>query len=218
MAASIALTEPPPRQAKCRYLIRLSVVVAVSAAAAWIAGFGWFLYLASRTVPPISHADAIVVLTGGPDRIEVALGLLSGGAADQLLVSGAGERTDLAALAHVAGIDPAPLERRISLGHAARSTRGNALETASWAREHGIHTILVVTTWFHMPRAVVELNRTMPLIKARPYPVGHLEPSSLVCGAEARRIVVEYNKYLVALTGMTTSRFMLDAWGLVLAK
>ena len=65
--------------------------------------------------------------------MEVALRLLADGAAERLLVSGAGEKTDLAALAHLAGVDPAPLEQQITLGHAAHSTRGNALETVAWA-------------------------------------------------------------------------------------
>ena len=164
MAASIALTEKPAERTSGHRLARCLLTAGAGIAALWLLGFGWFLYLAAREAPPPPHVDAIVVLTGGPERVDVALRLLAGGTADRLLVSGAGEKTDLAILAHRAGIDPAPLERQITLGHAARSTRGNALETAAWTREHGIDSLLVVTSWFHMPRALVELRRAMPAV------------------------------------------------------
>lgn len=187
-----------------RGLFRLLVAIVVAAATAWLVGFGWFLLLASGAVPPPQHADAIVVLTGGPERVDVALRLLAGGTADRLLISGAGEKTDLAALAHLAGIDPVPLEPRITLGHAAHSTRGNALETAAWAHDQGVVTLLVVTSWFHMPRALVELRRAMPAVTARAYPVGGLGAAGLTLG-EARLVIGEYHKYLAALAGFTAS-------------
>jgi uncharacterized SAM-binding protein YcdF (DUF218 family) len=218
MAPSIALIEPPVRRVKVRYLIRLLIATASGAATIWLAGFGWFLYLASRVAPPAPHVDAIVVLTGGPDRVEVALRLLASGAADRLLVSGVGEKTDLADLTHLAGIDPAPLEQRITMGHAAHSTRGNAVETAAWAHEHGVGTLLVVTSWFHMPRALVELRRAIPEVTSHCYPVGRLGAAELTHGGGAGRVIGEYHKYLAALAGITASPFVLAAWRTVPAR
>lgn len=213
MAARIALIEPPARPIASRYLIRLSIATATAAATAWLVGFGWFLYLTTRDAPLAPHVDAIVVLTGGPDRVEVALRLLVGGAADRLLVSGVGEKTDLADLAHLAGIDPAPIEQQITLGYAAHSTRGNALETASWAREQGVETLLVVTSWFHMPRALLELRLAMPAVTPHPYPVGRLGVAELTHGGGARRVIGEYHKYLVSLARLAVSPVVPAAWG-----
>jgi uncharacterized SAM-binding protein YcdF (DUF218 family) len=182
-------------------------------AAAWVTGFGWFLYLGSRDITPPPHVDAIVVLTGGPDRVDIALRLLSTGAADRLLVSGAGEKTDLADLAHLSGLDPAPLEQQITMGHAARTTRGNALETASWAQAGQVSTLLVVTTWFHMPRALVELRRAMPGLTLLPYPVGQLRAEELIHAGGVRRLIGEYHKYLAALSGLTASPMVVAAVG-----
>jgi uncharacterized SAM-binding protein YcdF (DUF218 family) len=179
----------------------------------WFAGFAWFLFLTSRDVPPMRPVDAIVVLTGGPDRVEVGLRLLAGGAADRLLVSGAGEKTDLADLAHRAELDPAPLEQQITLGHAAHSTRGNALETALWAHDHDTRSLLVVTSWFHMPRALIELRRAMPTVTITPYPVGHLDAEELTHGGMVRRVIGEYHKYLAAQTGLTALPQAVAAWG-----
>jgi uncharacterized SAM-binding protein YcdF (DUF218 family) len=213
MAASLALTEPSAGPASPRRLIRRSIAVAAAAAMVWALGLGWFLYLASQSPPPLRRTDAIVALTGGPDRVEVALKLLANGAAGKLLISGAGEKTDLGALAHLAGIDAAPLEQQVTLGHAAHSTRGNASETASWAHEHDIGSLLVVTAWFHMPRAMIELRRAMPAVTAYPYPIGHLSVAELSHGGMARRVIGEYHKYLAALAGFTAWPFAIETWG-----
>ena len=68
------------------------------------------------------------------------------------LVRGAGLAPELAA--SVAG--------RVTLGHAAASTRGNARRDRAWARERGIRSVRVVTAGYHMPRALLELRRALP--------------------------------------------------------
>jgi uncharacterized SAM-binding protein YcdF (DUF218 family) len=187
-------------------LFRLVAASVAGTAAVWLGGFAWFLYSGSREAPPPPpHVDAIVVFTGGPDRVDVALRLLTGGAADRLLVSGAGERTDLADVAHLAGIDPQPLEAQVTMGHAAHSTRGNAVETASWVREQRVGSLLVVTSSFHIPRALIELRRAMPAVTTHPYPVGHSALVELTHEGGTRRLIGEYHKYLAAVAGLTAS-------------
>lgn len=213
MAASITLTGSRVSRTRRRtWLRRLSATVA-AVGAAWVAGFGWFLYLGARDIAPPPHVDAIVVLTGGPERVDVALRLLSTGAANRLLVSGAGEKTDLADLAHLSGLDPEPLEQQITVGHSARTTRGNALETASWVQAEQVRTLLVVTTWFHMPRALVELRRAMPGLTLLPYPVGQLRAEELSHAGGMRRLIGEYHKYLAALSGLTATPMVVAALG-----
>jgi uncharacterized SAM-binding protein YcdF (DUF218 family) len=207
MAASVAVSG-------VGRLLRRLAAVAAGIATLWLLGIGWFLYLATREPPPPPpHVDAIVVLTGGPDRVEVALRLLLDGAGDRLLVSGAGEKTELPDLAHRAGIDPAPVEHQITLGHAAHSTLGNAQETAAWVREHGTGSVLLVTAWFHMPRALVELRRAMPAVTVHPYPVGRLDAEELTRGGMARRVIGEYHKYLAASCGLTALPLAVAVWG-----
>ncbi len=188
-------------------MIRLLIAAAVAVAVCWLGGFGWFLYSASHDNASSATADAIVVLTGGPDRVETGFRLLVEGAAQRLLISGAGDKTDLADLAHLGGIDPLALERHITLGHAAHSTRGNALETASWVRDQRVGTLLVVTSWFHMPRALVELRRAMPEVATLAYPVGRLDPAELIRGGMTRRVIGEYHKYLASLVGFNAMPF-----------
>ena len=92
----------------------------------------------------------------------------------------------------------------MTLGRQATSTRGNALETAAWARDHDIHTLIVVTAYYHMPRALTELRRALPGVTLYPDPV--LRPQSGFLGpvVTLRLAAEEYTKYLLALAGVTT--------------
>ena len=89
-----------------------------------------------------------------------------------------------------------PLLPRLSLGHAATSTRGNAREVAAWARGTGIREITVVTAGFHMPRAMLELRRALPEAALRPHPV---EPVL----ARPLPMVREYAKLVGASLGLS---------------
>lgn len=212
MAASIALNENSAKRTGRREIVRWLLVAAISTTVLWLLGIGWYLHLALGEDRSPPHADAIVVLTGGPDRVDVALRLLADGVADRLLVSGAGPKTDFAVLAYRAGVNPGPLEQSITMGYAAHSTRGNALETAAWAGEYGVRSLVVVTSWFHMPRALVELRRAMPTVTVHPYPVGRPDTASLTHVSLNRHVIGEYHKFLAALAGLTALPNTIVAW------
>ena len=170
-------------------------------ALAWAAGFAWFLHAAWVTVEPPAAADGIVALTGGAERVATALKLLAEGRARVLLVSGVGGAADFADLARHAGVDAA-LSGRVTLGRAAASTRGNAAETAEWARANGLHSLIVVTAGYHMPRALAELSRALPKVTLYPVPV--LPPAMRQPGLTALRLLAgEYTKWLAAEGGLS---------------
>jgi len=187
-----------------RLVLRLAGWGCLTLVVAWGAGLAWFIQYAARPAPPPPMADGIVALTGGAERVETALRLLKAQRARWLLLSGTGTGADLAVLAHRAGVDPAPLADHVMLGYQATSTRGNALETAAWAAEHDIHTLIVVTAYYHMPRALTELRRALPGVTLYPAPV--LTPPSGGLGrvVTLRLAAEEYSKYLLALVGATT--------------
>ncbi len=171
----------------------------------WAAGLVWFIRTADRVAPAPPHADGIVALTGGAERVETALHLLADGRAAWLLVSGIGPGPDLAALARRSGVDAAVLTPRVELGRQATSTRGNAIETAAWVRSKGIHALIVVTAWYHMPRALTELARAVPDVVLYPAPV-EPEVSHTPDLATARLLAEEYTKYLAARLDLTALR------------
>lgn len=170
---------------------------------AWGAGLVWFVRMASRPPPPPPHADGIVAFTGGAERVETALHLLADGRADRLLLSGIGGGAELGELAFRAGLDPGPLAARVTIGRDAMTTRGNAAETAAWARRQSIHSLIVVTAFYHMPRALVELRRVLPEVTLYPAPVLLPGPGGMNHDVTLRLLAEEYSKYLVAATGIS---------------
>ncbi len=171
--------------------------VLLACSAAWGVGFAWFEHSAHQPGPPLPlAADGIVVLTGGADRIETALHLLAEGRAPLLLVSGVARTADLSELARRVHLDPAGIAGQVTLGRAATTTVGNGAETAQWAQAHGLRRLIVVTAGYHMPRAMLELGRSLPGAELHPAPV---LPHALRGGtgpAMARMLANEYDKLI----------------------
>lgn len=179
-------------------------LLALVAAGAWLAGFLYFVSVTGASPPPDPPAaDAIVVLTGGADRIADGLRLLAAGRGRELLVSGVASRLDLAEMARHAGLDPAPLTGHVTLGRAALSTRGNATEAALWARQNGFRSLILVTATYHMPRARAEFARAMPdvtLYAAAVVPPAMRSPWQW---PTLRLLAVEYSKFLIVASGVS---------------
>ena len=187
--------------------LRRALRVLAAALLLWLAGFAWFLHLAARPPARDPRAGGIVALTGGADRVRTALRLLAAGAGGKLLVSGIGGGADLADLAQRARLDPFPLAPRITLGRGATSTRGNALEAAAWVRAEHLHSLIVVTGFYHMPRALTEFRRALPGVRLVPVsvrPPGLRRWDGLTHWAGLRLMVEEYMKFLAAQVGLTT--------------
>ena len=60
---------------------------------------------------------------------------------------------------------------RVDLGYKAQTTLGNAIETSSWVNEYDIQDIILVTDNWHMQRALLLFNSTMPNIEISPYSI-----------------------------------------------
>jgi uncharacterized SAM-binding protein YcdF (DUF218 family) len=188
-----------------RRLIWLPLIVPLL----WFAGFVWFLAEIRRPPEPPPHADGIVVLTGGAERVAAGLRLLREGNAGQLLVSGVGHAAALRDLATSSGLDPAAfseLAERITLGRSAGSTHGNALETQAWASRLHITSLIVVTAGYHMPRALAELRGSLPDVVLIPYavqPPGMRSAGRAIPAPAAWRLLAgEYSKFLAVELGL----------------
>ena len=181
---------------------RLAALAGVLALA-WCAGFGWFLHAAERDGPALPPSvDGIVVLTGGAERVATALQLLAEDRAPVLLVSGVGRGTDIAALPHAPGLPDDALAKRVTLGHSATTTAENAAETAAWARENGVRSLIVVTAGYHMPRALLELRRALPEAMFYPVPVQPPAMRHAHDPATWRLLAGEYSKWLAVRLGI----------------
>jgi uncharacterized SAM-binding protein YcdF (DUF218 family) len=143
-----------------------------AAASAFAGGFLVFADQVTSAQPPRNpRADGIVALTGGPRRIDDAVALLGRGSAQRLLISGVHENTSAAALAGGRPEHEILFRCCIDIGRRALDTRGNAAETGDWARQRGYNSLIVVTSAFHMPRSIAEIQRALPHVDLVPYPV-----------------------------------------------
>jgi len=118
----------------------------------------------------VSHPDT-VVLTGAAKRIGIGLQLLRDGRTQHVFISGVGEAYSKTKLPHTEGLAPELIDCCIALGYSAQNTAGNGKESAAWLKQRGAQSVFLVTSDFHMPRAIVELRRYAPDIRITPITV-----------------------------------------------
>ena len=174
-----------------------------------LAGFLWFVgQIATVEVTLDSKADGIVVLTGAAARIPDAIELLAAERGKRLLISGVHQSTNSKEIARVTPLYAQYFKCCIDLDKSALNTFGNAIETKRWAHKYQFNSLIVVTSNWHMPRAMVELRHQLPEIKLIPYPVisEHMKNESWWAnGDTVRLLMAEYLKFLFA-----SLRFHLD--------
>lgn len=138
----------------------------------WSAGLYWFASTLPDSVEDTTtHTDAIVVLTGGSERIETGLRLFAQGLGTHLFISGVGEQVSMSDLiARGQPLRPDHLGN-IDIGTLASDTPGNATETAAWAKAEKVRSLRLVTASYHMRRALLEFHASMPNVTVIPHAV-----------------------------------------------
>ena len=183
-----------PRAMLVASLALLFVVAAV--------GFVGFLsQLRGVEVKPARNADGIVVLTGGSSRVSDAMDLLAAGYGKRLLISGVHPTNDASDISRQLPDSQSLMGCCVDLDRSAVNTRSNAAETRRWARERGFKSLIVVTSNYHMPRAIVELSHAMPDIDLTPFAVvgdKWRDEPWWTSGATFRLLLSEYVKYVAA--------------------
>ena len=190
------------RGAGRRSLVRMLLVVPP---VALLGGLLWYATLIDREAAPEGSADAIVALTGGPERIGEAVEQLAAGRGKRLLITGVNRATNVDALARLVPRYEALFDCCIDIDHSAINTIGNAVETRRWARERGFHSLMIVTSSYHMPRALAEISHQLPDATLLPFPVTTERQRAAPWwsnAGSARMLVSEYLKYLVAIVRM----------------
>jgi uncharacterized SAM-binding protein YcdF (DUF218 family) len=181
-------------------------VLAVAFVAAAIGFVGFLSLLRGAEVKPERAADGIVVLTGGSSRVSDAMELLAGGYGKRLLISGV-HPTSAASDISRSLPDTSPPDNQtllnccVDLDRSAINTRSNAAETRRWAHDRGFKSLIVVTSNYHMPRAIVELSHAMPDIALIPFAVvgdKWRDEPWWTSGTTLRLLLSEYAKYVAA--------------------
>jgi uncharacterized SAM-binding protein YcdF (DUF218 family) len=165
----------PPAAPRSWWRAAIVAVLAIAPLVAAIGFVGFLSQLRGSETRPTGTADGIVVLTGGSSRVSDAMESL----------------TDNQSL----------LSCCVDLDRSAVNTRSNAAETRRWARERGFKSLIVVTSNYHMPRAIVELSHAMPDITLIPFAVvgdRWRDDPWWTNGATVRLLLSEYVKYVAA--------------------
>lgn len=184
-----------------RRLGRAAIVVAVTAGVLLGAGFIWFLWVVPNDEVALTYdADGIVVLTGGASRVTDAIELMAAGRGKRLLISGLHRTTTVGEIQRLNPEFARVIRCCVDYDHSV-NTLGNALETKRWAERRGFRSIIVVTSNYHMPRALAEIAHQMPGVVLVPFPVvtdrQRAEPWWRTVAA-ARLMATEYVKYVFA--------------------
>jgi uncharacterized SAM-binding protein YcdF (DUF218 family) len=183
--------------------------IGILLAAAIIAfGIGFVRYISMvpmEEIPFNGNADGVVALTGGPDRIGDAAELVATGHGQRLLITGVNPTTKMEELIKLMPRYEQVFTCCTDLDRSAVNTIGNAVETRRWAREKGFTSLVVVTSRFHMPRALAELENQLPSVTLIPYPVVTEKQKSEPWWSNlpaTRAAAFEYLKYVAALVRM----------------
>ena len=112
--------------------------------------------------PPAGPADAIFVLTGGEGRIQEGFRAWSGGAARELYILGAGRRVPVARIVPEGSRIPAGTLSRIHVEGWSENTLENAFSAKSAVGEGKYSSVILVTSDYHVPRAVLAFRKVLP--------------------------------------------------------
>ena len=202
-----------PSRKRSRATTFFAVVAAVllCGVAAAIGFVAFVSQLHGAETSPQVNADGIVVLTGGSSRVSDAMELLAGGFGQRLLISGVHRTNGATDISRSVPDSEKLLACCVDLDHSAINTRSNAVEAGHWAHERGFRSLIIVTSNYHMPRAIVEMSHVMPDVKLVPYAVvgetWRAEPwwSS---GPTMRLLLSEYAKYVFAKARIRLARLV----------
>ena len=176
-------------------------VLALVFVGAGVGFVGFLSQLRGAEIKPVHNVDGIVVLTGGSSRVSDAMELLAGGYGKRLLISGVHPTNAASDISRSLTDNQSLLSCCVDLDRSAVNTRSNAAETRRWAQERGFKSLIVVTSNYHMPRAIVELSHAMPEMELIPFAVvgdRWRDEPWWTSGATLRLLLSEYVKYVAA--------------------
>jgi uncharacterized SAM-binding protein YcdF (DUF218 family) len=189
---------------------KITVKILIGLLVLWIGGFALFVQnVYKHTGITQSNVEAIVVLTGGRERLKTGFQLLCKKQADVIFISGVHpEETlktvlkTLKASKDLCEQDQNWLRERTHLGYTATNTRENAREVAQWLKMRKITSILLVTAAYHMPRSLLEFRHQLPeKVTIVPYSVfpGKLQEGQWWLEERIFPLMIsEYHKFLWA--------------------
>ena len=152
------------RNTKHIYFVTFLIVVSI---------FWWFFYLLNifpekyyTKLENIKYnpKSVIIVLTGGKGRFEKGLSILKDNISEKLFVSGVFPGVDLKKKYISNTYESELFDCCIYYGNKAINTKENAAEVKEWIESNDIDTILLVSSYYHLPRSKIIFENEMPHI------------------------------------------------------
>ena len=161
------------------------------AAILYALGFALFaVTLADPAPADAPRADAIVAITGGKGRIEQGARMLAAGKGKRMLIAGADPSVRKQDLVRRVGGKKQLFECCVDLGSESVDTRSNAEEAKRWLERRHFTSFRLVTSDWHMRRAMYEFNRQ--------FADGiTIIPDAVRTQPTFMTLFAEYNKYLL---------------------
>ena len=154
-------------------------------------GFILFAFTLGKPAPAsASPTDAVVVLTGGPGRIEHGIEVLREKRARRLLVAGADPSVTKGDIVRRVGGSRELVRCCVDLGSESVDTRSNAEEAGRWVVKHDFHSFRLITSDWHMRRARYEFEKVLGSKYRIESDAIRTEPSFVT-------LFAEYNKYVL---------------------
>jgi uncharacterized SAM-binding protein YcdF (DUF218 family) len=185
-----------------RWIGYLTMTLLLVGALMLFAGFFWFAWQVPDSEITLDRkADGIVVLTGAASRIPDAIELLTTQRGQRLLITGVHRTTSAHEISRLLPLNQQIFTCCVDLDRSALNTLGNAIETRRWAKERNFNSLIIVTSNWHMPRAMAELAHQLPDVTLIPFPVVSeriKEEPWWSNGSTARLLLSEYLKFVFA--------------------
>ncbi|MBE6451140.1 MAG: YdcF family protein [Alphaproteobacteria bacterium] len=176
----------------------------------WLGGFIMFDAYIRKSADTEQKTDAIVVLTGGKNRILEALKLYNNDMAEFLIISGVDSNVSLKELQKQNNIFLTKNDAHIILGKEATNTNQNAVEVSDAIRRNNIHSVRLVTSYYHMPRSKEEILAYNPDIEVVVHPVYSQNVSAKWWKKwnSFKLVASEFNKFLFVYVKYFTLRLI----------
>ena len=129
--------------------------------------FFYFIPAINKTYEFPKKVQGIAVLTGGKGRIEKALSIFNNYPESKLIISGVHKKVSLDNIISKSSYN----KSSIFIDKASESTLQNAIEIVRWANENSLEHVLIITSYYHMPRSMLLLNYFGKDINFYPIPV-----------------------------------------------
>lgn len=190
---------------------KILFIAALFVFAIWGAG----LYVFHNRIYNNSHydietkTDAIIVLTGGKNRIPVGTELLNNNLAENMFISGVSKDVSIEEIMQRKDVS-LESKKNIEIGQNATNTATNAKEVDDWLKDNDIHSIRLVTSNYHMPRSVEEISAINKDIEIVEHPVysENIPPKWWKNKNSFFFIIMEYNKFLYAYSKNKINNFI----------